>query len=98
MAVLSSGQAFAALGAACVDHGAATASFHANQKAVCTGAAGFRRLVSAFHFVSSQVSDPPYHMVILGGTRDYRKLSGSWQTGIGDSPEKTAPQFEISGL
>jgi hypothetical protein len=37
-------------------------------------------------------------MVVLGGTRDYRKLSGSWQTGIGDSPEKTAPQFEISGL
>jgi hypothetical protein len=34
-------EAFAALGAACVDHGTATTGFHANQKAVGTGAAGF---------------------------------------------------------
>ncbi len=37
-------------------------------------------------------------MVVLGVTRDYRKLSGGWQTRIGESPEKTGPQFEISGL
>jgi hypothetical protein len=35
------GEAFAALGAACVDHGTTTTGFHANQKAVGTGAAGF---------------------------------------------------------
>jgi hypothetical protein len=62
-----SGQAFTALGAACVNHSAAATCFHANQKTVCTGAACFRRLVSAFHFESSQVSDPPNHMVIFGG-------------------------------
>ena len=89
-----SGQAFTALGAACIDDSAAATCFHANQKTVCTGAASFRRLVSAFHFESSQVSDPPYHMVVLGGTRDYRKLSGGWQTRIGESPEKTKRQFE----
>jgi hypothetical protein len=37
-------------------------------------------------------------MVVLGGTRDYRKLSGGWQTSIGESPEKTRSQFENSGL
>jgi hypothetical protein len=42
-------EAFAALSAACVDHGTATTGFHANQEAVGTGAAGFCRLVSAFH-------------------------------------------------
>jgi hypothetical protein len=42
-------QALAALGAACVDHSTATASFHANQKTVGTGAADFGWLVSAFH-------------------------------------------------
>jgi hypothetical protein len=34
-------EAFAALGAACVDHSTTTTGFHANQKAVGTGAAGF---------------------------------------------------------
>jgi hypothetical protein len=34
-------EAFATLGAACVDHSTATAGFHANQKTVGTGAAGF---------------------------------------------------------
>ena len=92
------GQTLAALGTARIDHSAATTCFHADQKAVCTGAACFRRLVSAFHFESSQVSDPPYHMVVLGVTRDYRKLSGGWQTRIGESPEKTRRQFENSGL
>ena len=43
------GQTLAALGATCVDHSAATAGFHANQKTVGTGAANFGRLVSAFH-------------------------------------------------
>jgi hypothetical protein len=35
------GEAFAALGATCIDDSTATAGFHANQKAVGTGAAGF---------------------------------------------------------
>src|SRR5258706_16345858 len=45
----SDGQALAALGAACVDDGAATAGLHANEKAVGTGAADFGCLVGAFH-------------------------------------------------
>ena len=43
------GQAFTAFGAACVDYSAAAACFHANQKTVGAGAAGFGGLVSAFH-------------------------------------------------
>jgi hypothetical protein len=43
------GQALAALGAACIDHGAAAACFHANQKAVGTGASCLGWLVGAFH-------------------------------------------------
>jgi hypothetical protein len=42
-------QTLAALGTAGIDHGAATAGLHANQKAVGTGAADFGRLVCAFH-------------------------------------------------
>jgi hypothetical protein len=42
-------QAFTAFGATCIDHGTAAACFHADQKAVGTRAACFRRLVSAFH-------------------------------------------------
>jgi hypothetical protein len=43
-------QAFAAFGTARVDDGTAATGFHANQKAVGTGAANFRGLVRAFHF------------------------------------------------
>ena len=42
-------QALAAFGAARIDHGAATAGLHADQKAVGTGAANLGGLVSAFH-------------------------------------------------
>ena len=42
-------QTLAAFGAACIDHSAATTGFHANQKAVGTGATCFGRLVGAFH-------------------------------------------------
>jgi hypothetical protein len=42
-------QALAALGAACIDHSAAATCFHANQKAVGTGATCFGWLVGAFH-------------------------------------------------
>jgi hypothetical protein len=42
-------QTLAAFGAACVDHSAAATGFHANQKAVGTGATCLRRLVGAFH-------------------------------------------------
>jgi len=42
-------QAFAALGATGVDHGATTAGLHANQETMGAGAADFGGLVSAFH-------------------------------------------------
>jgi hypothetical protein len=42
-------QTLAAFGAASIDHSATTTGLHANQKAMRTGAAGFRRLISAFH-------------------------------------------------
>jgi hypothetical protein len=42
-------QALAALGATRIDHSATTAGFHANQKAVGTGATCLGGLVSAFH-------------------------------------------------
>ena len=48
-AACSDSQTLAAFGATCVDHGTATAGLHADQKTVGTGAAGFGRLVSAFH-------------------------------------------------
>jgi hypothetical protein len=50
------GQALATLGATCVDHSATATCFHANQKAMGTGATGFRRLVSAFHDFSKKLS------------------------------------------
>ena len=49
-------QTLAAFGTACVDHSATTACFHTNQKAVCTGAASFRWLISAFHDFSKKLS------------------------------------------
>ena len=42
-------QALATFGATCVDHSAATFGFHANEETVGTSAAGFGRLISAFH-------------------------------------------------
>jgi hypothetical protein len=45
-------QALAAFGTARVDDSAATASLHANEKAVGAGAADFGRLVGTFHFES----------------------------------------------
>jgi hypothetical protein len=50
----SDGQALAAFGAACVDHGTATAALHPNQETVGAGAANFRSLISAFHDLSNQ--------------------------------------------
>ena len=47
------GEALAALGAACVDHGAAAAGLHADQEPMGAGAANFGGLVSAFHDLSS---------------------------------------------
>jgi len=41
VAFASDSEALAAFGAACVDDGTATTGFHANQKAVGTGTAGF---------------------------------------------------------
>jgi hypothetical protein len=42
-------QTLAALGAACIDHGTATAGLHANEETVGARAADFGGLVSAFH-------------------------------------------------
>jgi hypothetical protein len=46
-------QALATFGATSVDHGTAATGFHANQKAVGTGATDLGGLVSAFHFWKS---------------------------------------------
>ena len=62
-------QALTTFGAACIDHSAATASFHANHKAMGTGATGFRRLVSAFHDLSKKLSPEQ-----IRETSDYLKL------------------------
>jgi hypothetical protein len=43
------GQTLAAFGATSVDHSAAATGFHANHKAMGTGATGFGWLVCAFH-------------------------------------------------
>jgi hypothetical protein len=99
-----SGQAFATLGAACIDHSTATTGFHANQKAVCACAASFRGLVSAFHFESFLISDPQGHMAIfLGETGDYRKLSRGRQTFSARVQEKNAAKawkfwFMMAGI
>ena len=42
-------QTLAAFGAACIDHSATATGFHANQKAVGTGATCLGWLVGAFH-------------------------------------------------
>jgi hypothetical protein len=86
-------QTLAALGAACVDHGAATAGLHANQKTMGTGAADFGGLVSAFHvkFLTGSVGIRTHSTRkirherrliapnTIRGTRHYRKLSESRQ-------------------
>jgi hypothetical protein len=50
------GQTLTTFGTTCIDHSAATACFHADQKAMGTGATSFRRLVSAFHDFSKKLS------------------------------------------
>jgi hypothetical protein len=62
-------QTLATLGAACIDHSAATACFHADQKAMGAGAASFRRLVSAFHDISKKLNPEE-----IRETDDYRKF------------------------
>ena len=47
------GQAFAALGAACSNHGTTTTRFHAGEETVRTCALDFGGLVCAFHDLSS---------------------------------------------
>jgi TATA-box binding protein (TBP) (component of TFIID and TFIIIB) len=64
-------QTLAAFSATCVDDSAATACFHTNQKAVCTGAASFRRLISAFHDFSKKLSPEE-----IRETNDYLKFLG----------------------
>jgi hypothetical protein len=62
-------QTFATFGATCIDHSAATACFHANQEAMGTGAASFRRLVSAFHDISKKLGPEE-----IRETNDYLKF------------------------
>jgi hypothetical protein len=64
------GQALAAFGATSIDDSAATASFHAYQKAMGTGATSFRRLVSAFHNFSKKLGPEK-----IRETNDYLKFS-----------------------
>jgi hypothetical protein len=70
-------EAFATFGAACVDHSAATACFHTDQKAMGTSAASLRRLVSAFHDFSKKLSPEE-----IRETDDYLKLLRHLQTFI----------------
>jgi len=86
-------QALTAFGAASVDHGTATTGFHANQKAVGTGATDFGRLVSAFHleFLTGSIWIHPiqqeparedlglFAQNTIRATRDYRKFSEQGQ-------------------
>jgi hypothetical protein len=56
----SDGQALAALGAACVDDGAAASGLHANEEAVGARAPHFGGLVGAFHvLVTGLISGEP---------------------------------------
>ena len=61
----SNGQTFAAFCAACVDHGTAAAGFHAHQKPMGAGAAGFGGLVSAFHVIPFRYPDPSGKPMII---------------------------------
>ena len=71
-------QALAALGAACVDHGASTARLHADEKAVGAGPADFRSLVSAFHGDSKKMNFFPQARVVraVQRTKSAGLLSG----------------------
>ncbi len=53
----SDGQALAAFGAACIDHGAAAAGAHASQKTVGASTFDFRGLIGAFHDLSLKIGD-----------------------------------------
>jgi hypothetical protein len=48
-------QTLTAFGAARIDHGAAATGFHTYEETVGTGAAGFGRLVCAFHGVLKNI-------------------------------------------
>jgi hypothetical protein len=61
----SNGQTFAPFGASSIDHGAATAGFHAHQKPMGAGAAGFGGLVSAFHVIPIRYPDPSGKPMII---------------------------------
>jgi hypothetical protein len=61
----SNSQTFAAFGAACIDHGTATAGFHAHQKSMGAGAACFGGLVSAFHVIPFRYPDPSRKPMII---------------------------------
>lgn len=58
-------QTLATLGAACVDHGTATAGLHADQEAMGAGATDFGRLVSAFHDEFLEVQFWPFVHALL---------------------------------
>ena len=80
-------QTFAPFGATGVDNGAAATGFHANQEAVCTGAANLGGLVSAFHLeilkgsVTTRILPGRYRFSpnLERGTRYYGKLFERWQ-------------------
>jgi len=86
-------QALAALGAACIDHGAAATGLHANQKTMGACTADFGGLVSAFHvnFLTGSVGirtaftkerRHEFRSIApntIRGTRHYRKFSEAQQ-------------------
>ena len=68
------GEAFAALGAACVDHGTTTTGLHTDEEAVCAGAANLGRLVGAFHGGRLLKSGKP--AIIANKTKARQALGG----------------------
>ena len=87
-------QTLAAFGTTCVDNSAAAACFHADQKAVGTGAAGLGGLVCAFHDRSLMVQFGRTYRQAQAGrirrhiefalntfreTRDYHHFLYGWQ-------------------
>jgi hypothetical protein len=75
----SDSQTLAALGAAGIDDGAATAGLHANQKAVGAGATRLGGLVSAFHDGVLGMFSIRIALNTFRETGDYRKVSNPRQ-------------------
>jgi hypothetical protein len=78
-------QTLAALGATCIDHSAAATGFHANQKAVGTGATCLGWLIGAFHnssFMSNAMNQLWAKPKIIANFQPFGKYSAIWVLGV----------------